>query len=134
MKAYYNDHGEIEKMDATGNARLISHSKDADTTMTGTHLNLFFTATANDSVLSSAQARGNAFLESKPLPDVAGQTPDTKVIHSDAVDVFMKPDGKDLDHVSTLAPGHHGVSSESDHAIAAAGEIGPHAGQLRREK
>jgi lipopolysaccharide export system protein LptA len=105
VKAYYNDHGEMEKLEATGNARLVSHSKGAETTMTGTRLNLFFTATATDSVLSSAQARGNAFLESKPLPDPAGLTPDTKNIRSDAVDVFMKPDGKDLDHVSTLGPG-----------------------------
>jgi lipopolysaccharide export system protein LptA len=105
VQAYYNDHGEMEKLEATGNARLISHSKGADTTMTGTRLNLFFNATASDSVLSSAQARGNAFLESKPLPDPAGLTPDTKVIRSDAVDVFMKPDGKQLDRVSTLGPG-----------------------------
>ncbi len=73
--------------------------------MTGARLNLFFNATANDSVLSSAQARGNASIESKPLPVVGGLTPDTKNIKSDAMDVFMKPDGKDLDHVSTLSPG-----------------------------
>jgi lipopolysaccharide export system protein LptA len=105
VKAYYNEHGEMEKLEATGNARLISHSKAADTTMTGATLNLFFNATANDSVLSSAQARGNAFLEEKPLPDPAGLTADSKNIRSDSVDVFMKPDGRELDHVSTLAPG-----------------------------
>ena len=105
VKAYYNEHGEMEKLEATGNARLMSHSKTGETTMTGNRLDLAFNATANDSVLSSAQARGNAFLESKPLPDPAGFTPDTKSMHSDSVDVFMKPDGKELDHVSTLAPG-----------------------------
>jgi len=105
VKAYYNEHGEMEKLDGTGSARLVSHSKASETTMTGTRLNLFFTATANDSVLSSAQARGNAVLESKPLPVVGGLTPDTKNIRSDAVDVFMKPDGKNLDRVSTLGPG-----------------------------
>jgi len=105
VKAYYNEHGEMEKLEATGNARLISHAKTAETTMSGTRLNLFFNATEDDSVLTSAQARGNAFLESKPLPDPAGLTADTKNIHSDSVDVFMKPDGKELDHVSTLGPG-----------------------------
>lgn len=105
VKAWYNDHGEMEKLEATGNARLVSHSKEAETTMTGAHLNLFFTATADDSVLSSAQARGNAFLESKPAPAPDGLTPDTKNIRSDAVDIFMKADGKQLDRVSTLAPG-----------------------------
>ena len=105
VKAYYNEHGEMEKLDATGNARLVSHSKAAETTMTGARLNLFFNATTNDSVLSTAQARGNAVIESKPLPVTGVPTPDTKNIKSEAVDVFMKPDGKELDHVSTLAPG-----------------------------
>ncbi len=105
VKAYYNEHGEIEKLDATGNARLVSHSKAADTTMSGARLNMLFTAGKEDSVLSSAQARGNAVVESKSLPVAGGLTPDTKILHSDSVDVFMKPDGKDLDHVATLAPG-----------------------------
>lgn len=105
VKAFYNEHGEMERLEANGNAHLVSQSKAGETTMAGNRLNLFFTATANDSVLSSAQARGNAFLESKPLPDLAGLTADTKDIHSDSVDVFMKPDGKELDHIATLAPG-----------------------------
>jgi lipopolysaccharide export system protein LptA len=105
LRAYYNDRGEVEKMEGTGNARLISHAKTAETSMGAARINLFFTATADDSILSSAQARGNATLESKPV--AVGKEPldDTKVVHSDSVDVFMKPDGKDLDHVSTLATG-----------------------------
>ncbi|HVW08297.1 MAG TPA: LptA/OstA family protein [Bryobacteraceae bacterium] len=105
MRAYYNDHGEIERIEGTGNARLLSHAKTAETSMAATHLNLFFTATANDSVLNSAQGRGNASLESKPVQVGKEPLDDTKIIHSDSVDVFMKPDGKDLDHVATLAPG-----------------------------
>lgn len=105
LRAYYNDHGEVEKMEGTGNARLISRAKTAETSMGAARINLLFTATANDSILSSAQARGNSTLESKPV--AVGKEPldDTKIVHSDSVDVFMKPDGKDLDHVSTLAPG-----------------------------
>lgn len=105
VKAYYNEHGEMERLEANGNARLVSQSKAGETTMSGSRLNLFFNATADDSVLSSVQARGNAVLESKPLPDPAGLTADTKDIHSDSVDVFMQPDGKNMDRISTLAPG-----------------------------
>ena len=105
VRAYYNEHGEMEKMEATGNARLVSHSRGSETTMSGAKLDLLFNATTNDSVLSSAQARGNAFLESKPAPDPAGLTPDAKTLRSDSVDIFMRPDGKDLERVSTLAPG-----------------------------
>jgi lipopolysaccharide export system protein LptA len=105
VKAFYNEHGEMEKLNADGRARLVSRSKAAETTMTGAHLDLGFNATANDSVLQTAQARGNAVLESKPIAIPNTPMPDTKDIHSDAVDVFMKPDGKDVDHVATLAPG-----------------------------
>jgi lipopolysaccharide export system protein LptA len=105
LRAYYNDHGEIEKMEGTGNAHLASHAKTAETSMGAARLNLFFTATTNDSILNSAQARGNATLESKPV--AVGKEPldDAKIIHSDSVDISMKPDGKDLERVSTLAPG-----------------------------
>jgi lipopolysaccharide export system protein LptA len=105
LRAYYNARGEVEKMEGTGNAHLVTHAKTAETSMGAARINLFFTATADDSVLNSAQARGKATLESKPI--AVGKEPldDTKVIHSDSVDVFMKPDGRDLDHVSTLAPG-----------------------------
>jgi lipopolysaccharide export system protein LptA len=105
VKAFYNEHGEMERLEANGNAQLVSQSKAGETAMSGNRLNLFFTATANDSVLTSAQARGNALLESKPLPDPAGLTADTKNLRSDSVDVFMKPDGKELDRIATLAPG-----------------------------
>jgi len=159
VKAYYNEHGEVERLEANGNARLISQSKAGETTMSGNRLNLFFTATAEDSVLSSAQARGNALLESKPLPDPAGLTADTKNLRSDSVDVFMKPDGKELDHISTLAPGtmeflpnqatrsrrlvksdrmlvHYGANNEiqSFHADTASTETHPSKDEIAKKK
>ena len=72
VKAYYNEHGEMERMEATGNARLLSKSKGAETTMSGAKLNLFFNATANDSVLTSAQARGNACSNRNRCPILPG--------------------------------------------------------------
>ena len=105
VHAFYNEHGEMERLEATGNARLVSKSKASETMMTGARLNLFFNAGVNDSLLTSAQARGNAVLESKPTPDPKGLTADTKTIRSDSVDVAMKADGKEVDRVSTLAPG-----------------------------
>ncbi len=105
VHAIYNEHGEMEKMEATGNAHLVSHGATSETSMTGAHLNLFFNAGTRDSVLTSAQARGNATVESKPTPDPKGLTPDTKTIRADSVDVLMRPDGKELDRVTTLSPG-----------------------------
>ena len=160
VKAYYNEHGEVERLEANGNAHLVSQSeKSGETAMSGNRLNLFFTATSNDSVLSSAQARGNAFLESKPLTDPAGLTADTKDLRSESVDVLMKPDGKELDRISTLAPGtmeflpnqatrsrrlvksdrmlvHYGANNQiqSFHADTAATETHPSKDEIAKKK
>ena len=52
--------GVADTIDGVGNARLVSHGKGSDTTMSGNSVNLFFNTESGDSELSSAVARGNA--------------------------------------------------------------------------
>ena len=101
----YNDSGQIERLTGTGNAKLVSHGNGSDTTTTGNSVDLFFTDQNGESVLTSVVVKGNGYLESKPLADPKGATPDTKILKSDVIDLRMKPGGKDLDHVNTDAPG-----------------------------
>jgi lipopolysaccharide export system protein LptA len=102
----YNGSGQLEKVTGTGNARLVSHGNGSDTTVTGNHVDLFFTNSSEDeSVLSGVAVNGNGYLESKPEPDPAGMTADTKVMKSEILDLRMRPGGKDLDRVSTRTPG-----------------------------
>ena len=122
VKAYYNEHGEMERLEANGNAHLISQSKAGETDMSGNRLNLFFTATGRTTACSLRRRRAAMLLESKPLPDPAGLTADTKNIHSDSVDVFMKPDGKELDHIALRLPGRWSFC-RIRRAIEAAGEV-----------
>jgi lipopolysaccharide export system protein LptA len=95
----------MEKLNGTGNARLVSHGKGSDTTMLGDTVDLFFNTDSGESDLSNAIARGHGSIESKPLPDPKGATGDTKIMKSDVLDLFMKPGGKDLSRVTTNAPG-----------------------------
>jgi lipopolysaccharide export system protein LptA len=97
--------GAADKITGTGNARLVSHGKGSDTTMTGNVVDLFFNTESGDSELSSAIARGNGMVESKPTPDPKGVTPDTKILKADTLDLHMQPGGKDLARVHTQAPG-----------------------------
>jgi lipopolysaccharide export system protein LptA len=97
--------GAADKITGTGNAKLVSHGKGSDTTMTGNVVDLFFNTESGDSELSSAIAHGNGAVESKPTPDPKGATPDTKILRADTLDLHMRPGGKDLSRVHTQTPG-----------------------------
>jgi lipopolysaccharide export system protein LptA len=101
---YTSDHL-IEKLNGAGNARLVSHGKGSDTTMLGDTVDLFFNTQSGESELASAVAHGHGSIESKPAPDPKGATPDTKVMKSDVLNLFMKPGGKDLSRVTTNTAG-----------------------------
>ncbi|HKD07004.1 MAG TPA: LPS export ABC transporter periplasmic protein LptC [Bryobacteraceae bacterium] len=95
----------MEKLNGAGNARLVSHGKGSDTTMLGDTVDLFFNTETGESELASAVAHGHGSIESKPVPDPKGMTPDTKVMKSETLNLFMKPGGKDLSRVTTNAAG-----------------------------
>jgi len=95
----------MEKLNGAGNARLVSHGKGSDTTMLGDTVDLFFNTQTGESELASAVAHGHGAIESKPAPDPKGATPDTKVMKSDILNLFMKPGGKDLSRVTTNTAG-----------------------------
>ncbi|HZL57354.1 MAG TPA: LptA/OstA family protein, partial [Bryobacteraceae bacterium] len=95
----------MEKLNGTGNARLVSHGKGSDTTMLGDSVDLSFNTESGESELSSAIAHGHGSIESKPIPDPKIATADTKVMKSDVLNLFMKPGGKDLSRVTTNSPG-----------------------------
>jgi lipopolysaccharide export system protein LptA len=101
----YTDTRAIDKITGTGNARLVAHDATADTTITGNRVDLAFVENDGESVLSTALATGNGYLESKPVPDPKGATGDTKILKADVLDLQMRPGGKELDHVHTQAPG-----------------------------
>ncbi|MDP9171290.1 MAG: hypothetical protein M3N54_11785 [Acidobacteriota bacterium] len=150
----YNDQGEMEKLNGAGNAKLVSHGNGSNTTMTGNTVDLFFDTGSGESELSSAVAKGNAAIESKP-----SGIADTKIMKSDVLDLHMKPGGKELDRVNTHSPGtleflpnqitHHrrilkasqmdiayGAKNEiqSFHAVNAATETYPSKDDLNRKK
>jgi lipopolysaccharide export system protein LptA len=96
----YNTQGEMEKLNGAGNAKLVSRGNGSETTMTGSTVDLFFDTGSGESELSSAVAKGDAAIESKP-----SNTSDTKIMRADQLDLKMKPGGKDLDRVNTHSPG-----------------------------
>ena len=111
IHVHYVD-GLTEKINGTGNAKLVSHGKGSDTTMTGNTVDLFFNTDSGDSELSSAVAHGNGTVESKPTPDPKGLTADTKIMKADILDLYMRPGGKDLEPRPYADAWHARIRSE----------------------
>jgi lipopolysaccharide export system protein LptA len=105
LHVQYNEDGEMEKLNGSNGAKLISHGNGSVTTMTGNTVDLLFNTESGESELASAIAKGNSAIESKPTPDPKGATGDTKLLKSDVLNLFMKPGGRDLDRVVTHTPG-----------------------------
>src|SRR5213078_1447423 len=105
LHVQYNEDGEMEKLNGSGNAKLVSHGNGSVTTMSGNTVDLFFNTETGESELANAIAKGNGVIESKPTPDPKGNTGDTKLLKSDALDLLMKPGGRDLERVVTHTPG-----------------------------
>jgi lipopolysaccharide export system protein LptA len=111
--AKYNEDGHIEKMSGLGYPKLISESEGSETTMTADGVDLDFTeqitapGKSPEATLAHAIGRGNAVLESKQIPDQPKRqkTPESRVLLSAVIDMFMRPGGKELDKVLTQSAG-----------------------------
>jgi lipopolysaccharide export system protein LptA len=109
LVAKYNDDHHIEKMSGMGNPKLISESEGAQTTMTADAVDLDFTDQAAtpgktpESTLTHATGLGHAVLDSKQVPDPAKRqkTPESRILRSNYIEMFMRPGGKELDKVVT---------------------------------
>jgi len=106
VRVTYNDQGEVDHVSGKNNARLVSTSEGSQTTMTADFVDLAFETVNNENVLRKAVGVGNARIESKPLAAPDGKLPETHVIRSDSIEVRMRPGGREIETVATLAPGH----------------------------
>ena len=105
LRVTYNDEGEVDHISGKNNARLVATSAGSETTMTSDFVDLTFETAHNESVLKKAVGIGNARIESKPIAAPDGKLPETHVITSQSVEVHMRPGGREMETVETLAPG-----------------------------
>lgn len=100
----YNDDGELDKMTGNGNAHLTSVSKGSATTVKANNVDLYFETENNENVLRRTLASGNAFVDAKPEPSPDGKLAETKIIHSETIELKMRKGGKELEEVATHVP------------------------------
>jgi lipopolysaccharide export system protein LptA len=101
----YNDQGEVEHISGRNNARLVSSSAGSETTMTSDVVDLDIDTVNGDSVLKRALGTGHGVIISKPILTPDTKPPETHVIHSEVIEVKMRPGGREVETVQTHMPG-----------------------------
>jgi lipopolysaccharide export system protein LptA len=97
--------GEVEKIVGEPDARLVSVSPSAKTTVTSRRVDLEFDTSTGASQLRQALTAGNTVIEAAPVPRPGAQPPETRIVRSDRVALHMRPGGSELESVETLTPG-----------------------------
>ncbi len=100
----YDENGELQKMTGVGNAHLTSESKGSETTVKANNVDLYFESDNGENVLRRTIANGNGYVEAKPEPQPNGKLAETKIIHSETIELKMRKGGHELEEVQTHVP------------------------------
>jgi lipopolysaccharide export system protein LptA len=105
MWVNFSDKGTVEKVAGEPNARLTNVSEASQTNVTARRVDLEFVEANGESVLTKVLASGDGVVESKPVPAPGRLPAETRIIRSAAIQVGMRPGGKQIDSIATQAPG-----------------------------
>jgi lipopolysaccharide export system protein LptA len=101
----FDPKGQVEKIAGERNARLVSSSRTVRTTVTTDKVNLEFVPFGGESVLTKTLAQGHSVMEAVPVAVGKAPVPETRVLHSDVIELDMRPGGKEIESVRTHTPG-----------------------------
>ena len=105
----FDEDGIIRTITGENNAKLLSTSATASTTITATRVDMEFDTSGDSSTLQKAIARGKSVVESKPIPrpnaQQQQQQQETKIMRSEVIQMDMRPGGQEIQTVETHTPG-----------------------------
>jgi lipopolysaccharide export system protein LptA len=105
LRMQFNPKGAMQSLVGENNARLVSTSATTQTTVTSKRVDLEFDSPEDESVLKKALATTGATVEAKPLPGGDSAIPETRVMRSDVIALYMRQAGEEIDRVETESPG-----------------------------
>ena len=105
FNADLNEDGELHWITGTGGARLVSTATASQTTITSERVDLSFVPGEEQGMLNAVQGAGHVVLTSEPRPVQGRQPPETHILRSEAVEMRMRPGGREVDSVITKTPG-----------------------------
>ncbi len=101
----YTAAGELEKLTAEGQARLVALTEESRATAVAQRLDLEFEARPRATILKRALATGGAGVESVPLPRPGVAVGETHRLESEVIQVLMRAGGREVERVQTESPG-----------------------------
>ena len=101
----FSKEGEVEKIVGQSDARLVSTSDGARTTVTSERVDLDFDLSSGESALAKAVATGSGVVESVPPARPGSPRAPTRVLRSEVVHLLMRAGGREIERVETHAPG-----------------------------
>ena len=102
----YNEDGVMDRMDAAGNAKLTSHTPDAETIVSGGKVYMKFKNEGGEAALSAVTVAGKSVIESRPVLKGKGlPVGDTRIMKAEVIDLYMRPGGEEIERVATQVPG-----------------------------
>jgi len=102
----FNEDGQVERMTAQGNAHLVNTAATTETAVDANHVDMLFEPGESQSTLVSADASGNAVVNSRPLPATGAQPGESHVLRSEKLEMKMRPGGREIASVTTQSPGN----------------------------
>ncbi|HUS04757.1 MAG TPA: LptA/OstA family protein, partial [Bryobacteraceae bacterium] len=105
MLMHFDDDGAIKIITGEPNAHVIASSETAKTSIQTNRVDMEFDTSTDSSVLRKATATGAAVVESHPVARGNAPLPETRILKSESVVVFMRSGGQEIETVEALTPG-----------------------------
>lgn len=105
LQVRFDDKGEVSQISGSKNARLMADSAAAITNVNSDRVELTFIATPAGSELRQAVTNGHSVVENRTKPVTGKETPPTRVLKTDVVELNMKPGGEEIKTILTHTPG-----------------------------
>jgi lipopolysaccharide export system protein LptA len=105
LRMSFDEEGVVKTITGENNARLLSTSDTASTTITASRVDMEFDTATDTSILQKATSIGNSVIESKPVAKPNTPQPETKIMRSEVIQVNMRPGGQEIQNVETHTPG-----------------------------
>ena len=105
LRMNFDEDGIVKTITGENNAKLLSTSATASTTITATRVDMEFDTSGDSSTLQKATSVGKSVIESKPVPRPDTPQQETKIMRSEVIQVSMKPGGQEIQTVETHTPG-----------------------------
>lgn len=95
---------EMERVLGRANARMVATTEQAVTTVTTNQVEMNFIPEDNGSVLHKVVATGNSRVDSHPTARPGRLQPESRSLHSEIIDLSMRPGGQEIDTMDTPTP------------------------------